>query len=65
MWLVRLVPVETRYRFHCTDAWSFPLSALLPSSRSLAFLTFRHNTASTSRCTVVEMQAKDVKPTSA
>jgi len=60
MWLVRLVPVETRYRFMWYRRWSFPLSALLSVLAVAAFLTFGMNTGIDFRGgTVVEMQARD------
>ncbi len=60
MWLVRLVPVETRYRFMWYRRWSFPLSALLSVLAVAAFLHFGMNTGIDFRGgTVMEMQARE------
>lgn len=60
MWLVRLVPVETRYRFMWYRRWTFPLSALLSVLAVAAFLHFGMNTGIDFRGgTVMEMQARE------
>ncbi|KPQ10054.1 MAG: preprotein translocase subunit SecF [Saliniramus fredricksonii] len=60
MWLVRLVPVETRYRFMWYRRWTFPLSALLSVLAVATFLHFGMNTGIDFRGgTVMEMQARE------
>jgi preprotein translocase subunit SecF len=60
MWLVRYVPVETRYRFMWYRRWTFPLSALLSVLAVAAFLHFGMNTGIDFRGgTVMEMQARE------
>ncbi|MCC5976710.1 MAG: protein translocase subunit SecF [Salinarimonas sp.] len=60
MWLVRYVPVETRYRFMWYRRWTFPLSALLSILAVAAFLHFGMNTGIDFRGgTVMEMQARE------
>ncbi len=60
MWLVRYVPVETRYRFMWYRRWSFPLSALLSILAVAAFLHLGMNTGIDFRGgTVMEMQARE------
>lgn len=60
MWLVRLVPVETRYRFMWYRRWAFPLSALLSVLAVAAFLHLGMNTGIDFRGgTVMEMQARE------
>ncbi len=60
MWLVRLIPVETRYRFMWYRRWTFPLSALLSILAVAVFLNLGMNTGIDFRGgTVVEMQAHE------
>ncbi|MGY6569387.1 MAG: protein translocase subunit SecF [Salinarimonas sp.] len=60
MWLVRYVPVETRYRFMWYRRWSFPISALLSILAVAAFLHLGMNTGIDFRGgTVMEMQARE------
>jgi len=60
MWLVRYVPVETRYRFMWYRRWTFPLSALLSVLAVATFLHFGMNTGIDFRGgTVMEMQARE------
>jgi preprotein translocase subunit SecF len=59
MWLVRKIPVDTRYRFMWYRRWTFPLSALLSILSVLAFFHFGMNTGIDFRGgTLVEMQAR-------
>lgn len=59
MWLVRHIPVETRYRFMWYRRWAFPLSALLSILSVLAFFAFGMNTGIDFRGgTLVEMQSR-------
>ncbi len=59
MWLVRYIPVETRYRFMWYRRWAFPLSALLSILSVLAFFAFGMNTGIDFRGgTLVEMQSR-------
>jgi preprotein translocase subunit SecF len=59
MWLVRHIPVETRYRFMWYRRWTFPLSALLSILSVLAFFHFGMNTGIDFRGgTLVEMQSR-------
>jgi preprotein translocase SecF subunit len=59
MWLVRHIPVETRYRFMWYRRWAFPLSALLSILSVLAFFSFGMNTGIDFRGgTLVEMQSR-------
>ncbi len=59
MWLVRYIPVETRYRFMWHRHWAFPLSAVLSILSVFAFLYFGMNTGIDFRGgTLVEMQSR-------
>jgi preprotein translocase subunit SecF len=59
MWLVRHIPVETRYRFMWYRRWAFPLSAVLSILSVLAFFHFGMNTGIDFRGgTLVEMQSR-------
>jgi preprotein translocase subunit SecF len=59
MWLVRHIPVETRYRFMWYRRWAFPLSAVLSILSVLAFFAFGMNTGIDFRGgTLVEMQSR-------
>lgn len=59
MWLVRYIPVETRFRFMHYRHWALPFSAILSILAIAAFLTFGMNTGIDFRGgTLVEMQAR-------
>lgn len=59
MWLVRYIPVETRFRFMHYRHWALPFSAILSILSIAAFLHFGMNTGIDFRGgTLVEMQAR-------